>query len=140
MRVMIATQGSEACEEIFHQLRQIVSNPAVLSEIIVVTVVDNANPALEMLGASLPPNNLAAEEAQRTLDRARQLLGPMGDKAYFRTLNGPAGAEIVRFAREIGAQLLVVGSRTRHGLDRLVMGSVSTHVVSNAHCSVLVVK
>jgi nucleotide-binding universal stress UspA family protein len=137
---MIATQGSEACEEIFHQLRQIVANPAVLSEIIVVTVVDNSNPALQLLGSALPENSGAAADAQRTLDRARQLLGPMGDKAYFRTLNGPAGAEIVRFAREIGAQLLVVGSRTRHGMDRLVMGSVSAHVVSNAHCSVLVIK
>lgn len=140
MRVMIATQGSEACEEIFHQLRQIVGSPAVLSEIIVVTVIDSANPALEMLGAALPATNAGAEEAQRTLDRARQLLGPMGDKAYFRTLNGPPGPEIVRFAREIGAQLLVAGSRTRHGLDRLVMGSVSAHIVANAHCSVLVIK
>jgi nucleotide-binding universal stress UspA family protein len=140
MRVMIATQGSDACEEIFHQLRQIVSNPAVLSELVVVTCVDSVAPALQMLGGTLQQNTSGAEEAERTLDRARQLLGPLADKAYFRTLHGPAGGEIVRFAREIGAQLLVVGSRTRQGMDRLVMGSVSAHVVSNAPCSVLVIK
>jgi nucleotide-binding universal stress UspA family protein len=140
MRVMIATQGTEACEEIFHQLRQIISNPAVLSELIVVTVVDNTAPSMQLLGGAMPSNTTGTEEAQYTLDRARQLLGAMGDKAYFRTLTGSAGPEIVRFAREIGAQLLVVGSRTRHGMDRLVIGSVSAHVVSNAHCSVLVIK
>jgi nucleotide-binding universal stress UspA family protein len=36
--------------------------------------------------------------------------------------------------------LIVVGSHGRSGLKRLLMGSVSSHVVDHARCSVLVVK
>ncbi|MBC7544721.1 MAG: universal stress protein [Candidatus Sericytochromatia bacterium] len=140
MRIMIATHGSEACEDIFHQLKLILVTPAALSEVVVVTVIDQGDSAMQALSGILPTDTRGVEDAQQTLDRARQLLGPLADKAYFRQLSGTPGVEIVRFAREVGAQLLVVGSRTRHGLDRLVMGSVSAHVVANAPCSVQVVK
>lgn len=38
------------------------------------------------------------------------------------------------------ADVIVVRSHGRHGLDRMFMGSVSTFVVAHAHCSVLVVR
>lgn len=43
-------------------------------------------------------------------------------------------------ARKSGADLLVVGSHGRSGLAKLLMGSVSAHVVAHAPCSVLVVR
>lgn len=139
MRVVIATEGSEASEEVFAQLRRILPSPAVLSEIFVVTVSEPGPMAgLDLLGAL--PDQAGMDQADLALDKARKALGPLADKAYFRKLAGPPGAEIVRFAREIGCQLLVVGSRNRHGIDRMVMGSVSSHVVTNAPCSVLVIK
>jgi nucleotide-binding universal stress UspA family protein len=140
MRIMVATHGTEACEDIFHQLRTILATPAALSELVVVTVIDSGDSAMQSLSDVLPVDSRGAEEAQQTLNRARQLLGPLAEKAYFRELAGSPGPEIIRFAREVGPQLLVVGCRTRVGLDRLVMGSVSAHVVANAPCSVLVVK
>ena len=38
------------------------------------------------------------------------------------------------------ADLLVVGARSRTGVTKLMLGSVSSHVVIHAPCSVLVVK
>jgi nucleotide-binding universal stress UspA family protein len=52
---------------------------------------------------------------------------------------GPAGAAILAVAEEIGADLIVTGSRGRGRLARAVLGSVSTHVVQNAGCDVLIV-
>ncbi len=48
--------------------------------------------------------------------------------------------EIVRLAEEIGAGLIVVGSRGLGGIRRALMGSVSDSVVQHAHCPVLVVR
>ena len=45
-----------------------------------------------------------------------------------------------RLAEEIGAGLVIVGSRGLGPLRRALMGSVSTSVVRHAHCSVLVVR
>jgi nucleotide-binding universal stress UspA family protein len=53
---------------------------------------------------------------------------------------GRPDAEIVKLAEEIGAGLIVMGSRGRGGIRRAVMGSVSDSVVRHAHCPVLVVR
>ena len=48
--------------------------------------------------------------------------------------------EIVTVAEEIGAGLIVTGSRGLGGIRRALMGSVSDSVVRHAHCPVLVVR
>jgi nucleotide-binding universal stress UspA family protein len=48
--------------------------------------------------------------------------------------------DVVRVAEEIGAGLIVVGSRGLGGMRRALMGSVSDSVVRHAHCPVLVVR
>jgi nucleotide-binding universal stress UspA family protein len=48
--------------------------------------------------------------------------------------------DVVRVAEEIGAGLIVVGSRGLGGVRRALMGSVSDSVVRHAHCPVLVVR
>jgi nucleotide-binding universal stress UspA family protein len=53
---------------------------------------------------------------------------------------GRPDAEIVRLAEEIGAGLVVVGSRCLGPLRRVLMGSVSSSVARHAHCPVLVVR
>ena len=53
---------------------------------------------------------------------------------------GQPDREIVHLADEIGAGLIVMGSRGRGGVRRALMGSVSDSVVRHAHCPVLVVR
>jgi nucleotide-binding universal stress UspA family protein len=53
--------------------------------------------------------------------------------------SGPPGEAILAVADEIGADLIVTGSRGRGRLARTVLGSVSTHLVQNSGCDVLVV-
>jgi nucleotide-binding universal stress UspA family protein len=48
--------------------------------------------------------------------------------------------DVVRVAEEIGAGLIVMGSRGRGGIRRALMGSVSDSVVRHAHCPVMVVR
>ena len=53
---------------------------------------------------------------------------------------GRPDEEIVKLAEEIGAGLIVMGSRGRGGIRRSLMGSVSDSVVRHAHCPVMVVR
>ncbi len=55
-------------------------------------------------------------------------------------LEGNPKESIVRCARDWGADVIVVGSHGRHGLERLMLGSVSMAVASTAPCSVIVVR
>jgi nucleotide-binding universal stress UspA family protein len=57
-----------------------------------------------------------------------------------RLVEGDAGTEILRVARENGCDLIVMGTHGRTGLGRLLMGSVAEEVVRKAPCSVLTVK
>jgi nucleotide-binding universal stress UspA family protein len=51
---------------------------------------------------------------------------------------GRPAAELIRKAREWEAEWIVVGTQGRSALGRLILGSVSQEVVSDAHCSVRV--
>jgi nucleotide-binding universal stress UspA family protein len=48
--------------------------------------------------------------------------------------------QIVQVAEDIGAGLIVMGSRGLGGIRRALMGSVSDSVVRHAHCPVLIVR
>lgn len=48
--------------------------------------------------------------------------------------------ELIGLCGKLDADLIVMGSHTRKGLDRLLLGSVANAVVSNAACSSMVIR
>jgi nucleotide-binding universal stress UspA family protein len=90
-----------------------------------------------------------AEERQRISEqRAREVLEAEVEKArsaggmvaQAHLLEGRVAPEIVALAEEIGAGLIVMGSRGRGGIRRALLGNVSESVVRHAHCPVFVVR
>jgi nucleotide-binding universal stress UspA family protein len=55
-------------------------------------------------------------------------------------LQGDPASEIVRYGRDAGIDVIVMGTHGRTGVERLLMGSVAERVLRDAPCSVLVVK
>lgn len=53
---------------------------------------------------------------------------------------GNPGVEIAGYAQEIGAELIVMPSQGRTGLDHLALGSVAERVVRLARCPVLILR
>ena len=53
---------------------------------------------------------------------------------------GHAGNEILKLARDLGVDLIVLGSHGRSNLDRILLGSVSSFVVGHSTISTLVVR
>src|SRR6185295_7251497 len=52
---------------------------------------------------------------------------------------GDAADEIVRYARDHGIQLIVLGTHGRTGVSRVLLGSVAERVIRTAPCPVLTV-
>jgi len=53
---------------------------------------------------------------------------------------GHPADEVLQLSREVGADLILIGSHGRTGIDRLRLGSVSEKVAREAKCPVMVVR
>ena len=92
-------------------------------------------------GAAERERKLLDHEAQRLLDaQVEQVRTVGGPTAQTHLRIGRVDEEIIAAAEELGAGLIVVGSRGQGGIRRALMGSVSDSVVRHAHCPVMVVR
>jgi nucleotide-binding universal stress UspA family protein len=57
-----------------------------------------------------------------------------------RVLHGDPSGKILSYANEIGADLIVMGSKAYGKVQRFLLGGVSEDVVRNATCSVMIAK
>ena len=77
------------------------------------------------------------EQAEEILNE--QAGGKVAEK-HLRIAERYRAQQIVQVAEDIGAGLIVMGSRGLGGVRRALMGSVSDSVVRHAHCPVLIVR
>lgn len=112
------------------------------AHVTVVHVRQRPNPSTLSMG-------LGAEEMEHALDevrdqvyeRAKAALNERGVNWRFVTREGTnPGAEVVAAARELGADFIVLGSRTHSALHNLVIGSTSEYLVAHSPVPVLVAR
>ncbi len=83
----------------------------------------------------------AANEATAALDAARSAAEAAGVALGTQVVEGHAVHRgIVETAESLGADLIVIGSHGRKGLEKLVLGSVTQSVLADATVPVLVVR
>jgi nucleotide-binding universal stress UspA family protein len=149
-KVLFATDGSECSVAAAHAVAaQPWSSGSVFKVLSVEELLTVGN---QMEAASLSaiyPASLleelitqAHESAHSAVDGAKDILRRAGLKLAEGEL-APVGdprSVILDAAKAWGAHLIVVGSHGKHGLDRLLLGSVSEAVAIHASCSVRVVR
>jgi nucleotide-binding universal stress UspA family protein len=84
----------------------------------------------------------ATKHAEDAVENARKIL----KAANLQVLDskpvpiGDSRVLLLDLAKEWNADLIVLGSHGRRGMDRMLMGSVSESVAIHAHCSVDVIR
>jgi len=142
-RILIATDLSEASLEAVSTGAALAK--ALSADVLLVTVLD---PVPYVAAVDLEGGNDvwaqfiddAETSLKERLQKVRDDLLAEGtcDVAVIRE-TGAANA-IADFAKERGADLIVVGSHGRTGFKRLLLGSVAEKIVRLAHCPVFVVR
>jgi nucleotide-binding universal stress UspA family protein len=78
------------------------------------------------------------QQARTVTGRSEAALRESGIAAESRLPTGDPRDALLRLVTDERADLLVMGSHGRTGFSKLLLGSVSSHAVTHAHCSVLV--
>jgi nucleotide-binding universal stress UspA family protein len=99
------------------------------------------------LFSSLPMDNtweimlsMLEKEGHTALGSAQNKAEKKGVSVTTHLKEGHAGNEIVKIADDVDADLVVIGSHGKSNVDRILLGSVSSYVVSNCGKAVLVVR
>jgi len=80
------------------------------------------------------------DEQREVLYAARDLLEREGVSSSGLAPVGDPADEILKAAKQFEAELIVLGARSVGSVERLVLGSVSTKVMHDSDCDVLIVK
>lgn len=98
-------------------------------------------PDLDESGYGKASKRLGAALADLLVERARKHLERAGvNKVEVQALNGDPAEDTTNVASEIGADLIVLGSRGLGQLKGLMLGSVSQKILQTAPCACLVVR
>jgi nucleotide-binding universal stress UspA family protein len=96
---------------------------------------------LEVEGLSLESRESLAQHAEEIVARGKAIAEKEDVIVKTVTESGPSPADnIVRYAERNNMEMIVMGHKSRTGLERLLIGSVAVKVVTYAPCSVLVIR
>ncbi len=146
-RVLIATDGSELADRAIDHGVQLAKLAG--SEVTIVTVTEPVSIVgggyATVVGGVVEPIPELIEAQEKS---ARDLLQRAANRAAEQGLtiktvlvdNSFAAEGIVATASEIGAELIIMGSHGRRGLNRLLLGSQTNNVLAHTKLPVLVTR
>ena len=82
--------------------------------------------------------NIQSDASETLIERTIKKFAGNLQVAHFNEFGNTADG-IIACAKEFKADLIVIGTHSRTGLDRLLMGSVAEHVVRHSEIPVLVI-
>ncbi|MEW6736847.1 MAG: universal stress protein [Acidobacteriota bacterium] len=137
MKVLIATEGSPCSQA---AVRSVAERPwPEGSEFRVLTVIERP----PIYGTVMATDHIADDircASERIAIDAASTLQEFGRNASYTIPQSAADEEIINEAKEWGANLILVGTHSRHGFSHLLLGSVARNVSLNAPCSVEIVR
>jgi nucleotide-binding universal stress UspA family protein len=134
--ILLAIDSSEHTLRVIQFLKELQIQPA--TKIILAHVIPSPEPDMDIaVDRPHTSEELLYQQVEKQLQSYQAELP--GDSTL-EIVTGDPAAEIIRLAHIHQADLIVIGSRGLTGLQRILEGSVSSQVVTDAPCSVLVVK
>ncbi len=111
------------------------------AEITTIYVVDTV--ALDQIAKTVERTEVEAEltkDGEKNLAFVVDLAEKQGVKATYQIVKGLPFEQVVYAAKNLDADLIVMGTYGRRSPERILMGSVAEQVIHYASCPVLVVK
>ncbi|WP_353929027.1 universal stress protein [Okeanomitos corallinicola TIOX110] len=135
--ILVALDGSEITEKVVKTLGDLVLSSN--TKVVLCHVFPTPDSKIELPADCPHPDssNFSYFQVEKQLQSYQEKL-PV--KSEIELVAGDPADEIIRLANIHQADLVVVGSRGLTGMKKIVLGSVSTQVMEEVHCSVLVVK
>ena len=142
-RILVGVDGSEKSTAALNWAAELASQNG--AEIEILTAWKTPFPTVELIaiGFNLDvseindgPAQIAQYRLEKTIYAVYETLSPTGVK--YSTEEGYAGLLLVEKSKNF--DLLVLGNRGHSPFIETLMGSVSTHCVSYAHCPVVIIK
>jgi nucleotide-binding universal stress UspA family protein len=135
--VLAPVDFSEGSREALRYAKEIAARRQVALHVLHVVEASTSPPYL--VSRVVRPADEVAADARVCLDQfVRETPGPIPDPVMHVVTGAPAYA-IRDYATEVGAGIVVVSTRGRRGLDRLIMGSVAERFLRLAPCAVLTI-
>ncbi len=136
-KILIAHDGSDAADRAL--LEAVAIGEKFGAKLTVISVVPNL--CFSEIGTDCDTvTKLYRAEIEGAMEGVNALLKERGIEAETIILEGSPADVIVDHAKGMGMDLIVVGSTGKQATERTILGSVSSKVVANAPCSVLVVR
>lgn len=135
--VVVALDGSETQGQVIESLEELQIQPTakiILSHVIIPPDLN------QELVADRPQSGVEVLPYLHLEKQLQSYQSQLPGESVLEIVTGDPAEEIIRLANIYNADLIVIGSRGLTGMKRIIQGSVSSQVVENAHCSVLVVK
>lgn len=91
----------------------------------------------------IPKGSSSQEEIDRVrayMDEALSLALSKGVEAQVLVESGVPEKDLLEAAKRFSCDTIIVGRSSKTSFDRVIMGSVSNHIVANAGCNVIVVQ
>lgn len=135
MRILLATDGSDVSLAASQAVAK--TNWPAETEVKIVSVIDPIIYSLEEIGLV---RDKRTERSHRAIAQAMSVLRHTSLMVSGEVIAGTIVRQIVDRAKNWNADLIVLGTHERRGLKRLLLGSTSTSVANQAHCSVRIIR
>lgn len=135
--ILVALDSSELSEQVIQVLNQLQLQPQ--TKIVLSHVIPTGTNELAS-DADRPHADLTEPQYRQIEKQLQSYQAELPCQSELEIVTGTPAEEIIRLANIYKPDLLVLGSRGLTGMKRILEGSVSSQVVEEAPCSVLVVK
>lgn len=142
--LLVTLDGTQRAESVIPHAMNVAS--AMRARVTLLKVVEPASSgwgergALGRAPSTNARNTVAVEHAREYLERVAAQLAMSGIETSCVVREGPAPRQILETAADCDADVIAMATRSRHGLNKLVFGSVAEAVLHQSTLPVLLVR
>jgi nucleotide-binding universal stress UspA family protein len=142
-KILVAVDGSKpSLDASTYAIELAKKNYAELIVLSIVSPIPNSQFEYDNIGRMKEFETIEKKEAEQYIDKVKQKAteNKVSVKTDVLIKYTSVVKEIVEYAENYKVDMIVIGSKGRTGLKKLLLGSIANGVITYSHCPVLVVK